>query len=58
VRWQSAAATPLFTAERASKSGVALCFPPQSKKADVECAKLKAAAAKPDAKPAPAAALK
>lgn len=32
VRWQSGAATPLFARPPASKSGVALRFPPQSKK--------------------------
>jgi hypothetical protein len=31
VRWQSAAATPLFARPPASESGAALCFPPQSK---------------------------
>ena len=30
VRWQSAAATPLFVRRFASESGVALRFPPQS----------------------------
>jgi len=32
VRWQSAAATPLWDAAKRCKSGVALRFPPQSKK--------------------------
>jgi hypothetical protein len=32
VRWQSAAATPLFDCRQSFQSGVALCFPPQSKK--------------------------
>ncbi len=32
VRWQSAAATPLFDYEQSFQSGVALRFPPQSKK--------------------------
>src|ERR1017187_3989586 len=32
LRWQSAAATPLSALPVASKSGVALRFPPQSKK--------------------------
>jgi hypothetical protein len=32
VRWQSAAATPLFDCEQSFQSGVALRFPPQSKK--------------------------
>ena len=32
MRWQSAAATPLFCAAKCCKSGVALRFPPQSKK--------------------------
>ena len=32
MRWQSAAATPLFDCEPSFQSGVALRFPPQSKK--------------------------
>jgi hypothetical protein len=32
LRWQSAAATPLFDCGQISQSGVALRFPPQSKK--------------------------
>jgi len=32
VQWQSAAATPLSVAEPAFKSGVALRFPPHSKR--------------------------
>jgi hypothetical protein len=32
LRWQSAAATPLFFCGQSFQSGVALCFPPQSKK--------------------------
>jgi len=32
VRWQSAAATPLFDCGQSFQSGVALRFPPQSKK--------------------------
>jgi len=32
VRWQSAAATPLWDADQHCKSGVALRFPPHSKK--------------------------
>ena len=32
LRWQSAAATPLFDCEQSLQSGVALRFPPQSKK--------------------------
>ena len=31
VRWQSEAATPLFMGDVTIKSGVARCFPPQSK---------------------------
>jgi hypothetical protein len=31
LRWQSAAATPLFDREQSFQSGVALRFPPQSK---------------------------
>ena len=31
VRWQSAAATPLFERRQACESGMALRFPPQSK---------------------------
>jgi hypothetical protein len=31
VRWQSAAATPLFDCGQSFQSGVALRFPPQSK---------------------------
>jgi hypothetical protein len=31
LRWQSAATTPLSVRQEASKSGVALRFPPQSK---------------------------
>jgi hypothetical protein len=32
LRWQSAAATPLFDCGQSRQSGVALRFPPQSKK--------------------------
>jgi hypothetical protein len=32
VRWQSAAATPLFDCGQSFQGGVALRFPPQSKK--------------------------
>jgi hypothetical protein len=32
MRWQSAAATPLFDCGQSFQSGVALRFPPQSKK--------------------------
>jgi hypothetical protein len=32
LRWQSAAATPLFDCGQSFQSGVALRFPPQSKK--------------------------
>jgi hypothetical protein len=32
LRWQSAAATPLFDCGSSFQSGVALRFPPQSKK--------------------------
>ena len=32
LRWQSAAATPLFDCGQNFQSGVALCFPPHSKR--------------------------
>jgi hypothetical protein len=34
LRWQSTAATPLFDCGQSFQSGVALRFPPQSKKLD------------------------